>query len=149
MPPVFLDLATGAASAEISVGPSFGIQRQQTGCPLAAQVSASSVVFAINRRPAMLFDRKCICALTGAIMIASSPTPAGAESSSDALAPPGREGASDPSPSESTGKALTGKERLAGKASDDQRTNNCKVPAEKRGPKPRPDSCDHGTIGMR
>ncbi|HKA80545.1 MAG TPA: hypothetical protein VKD43_10945 [Xanthobacteraceae bacterium] len=35
----------------------------------------------------------------------------------------------------------TGKERLGGKASDEQRVDNCKVPAEQRGPKPRPDDC--------
>ncbi len=37
----------------------------------------------------------------------------------------------------------TGKERLGGKASDEQRVDNCKVPPERRGPKPRPDSCTH------
>ncbi len=31
------------------------------------------------------------------------------------------------------------KERLSDKASDEQRVNNCRVPLEKRGPKPRPD----------
>jgi hypothetical protein len=35
----------------------------------------------------------------------------------------------------------TGKERLGGKASDEQRIDNCKVPLELRGPKPRPDDC--------
>ena len=35
----------------------------------------------------------------------------------------------------------TGKERLGGKASDEQRMDNCKVPQELRGPKPRPDDC--------
>lgn len=35
----------------------------------------------------------------------------------------------------------TGKERLGKKASDNQRVNNCKVPVEKRGSKPRPDQC--------
>jgi hypothetical protein len=38
----------------------------------------------------------------------------------------------------------TGKERLGGKASDDQRTDNCNVPPDLRGPKPRPDSCGDG-----
>jgi hypothetical protein len=36
----------------------------------------------------------------------------------------------------------TGKERLSSKASDEQRVDNCKVPAELRGPKARPD-CGH------
>jgi hypothetical protein len=35
----------------------------------------------------------------------------------------------------------TAKERLGEKASDNQRINNCKVPIEKRGSKPRPDKC--------
>jgi len=33
------------------------------------------------------------------------------------------------------------KERLGDKASDEQRVNNCKVRAEERGTKPRPDTC--------
>jgi hypothetical protein len=33
----------------------------------------------------------------------------------------------------------TAKERLGGKASDEQRVDNCKVPLDLRGPKPRPD----------
>jgi hypothetical protein len=33
----------------------------------------------------------------------------------------------------------TGKERLSDKASDNQRTDNCRVPIERRGIKPRPD----------
>lgn len=43
-----------------------------------------------------------------------------------------------------TAPARTIKERLSGKASDEQRVDNCKVPVELRGPKPRPDDCrDH------
>ena len=38
----------------------------------------------------------------------------------------------------------TGKERLGGKATDEQRVDNCKVPPDLRGPKPRPDDCDDG-----
>ena len=33
------------------------------------------------------------------------------------------------------------KERLSDKASDEQRVNNCKVPADRRGSKPRPEGC--------
>jgi hypothetical protein len=36
---------------------------------------------------------------------------------------------------------LTGKERLGEKWQDEQRIDNCKVPPEKRGAKPRPDTC--------
>jgi hypothetical protein len=39
------------------------------------------------------------------------------------------------------GPTRTGKERLGGKASDEQRVDNCKVPLDQRGPTPRPDSC--------
>lgn len=42
-----------------------------------------------------------------------------------------------------TGADKTGKERLADKASDEQRVDNCKVPPDRRGPRPRPDSCAH------
>ena len=35
--------------------------------------------------------------------------------------------------------ALTLKERLSDKASDEQRIDNCRVPVEERGTKPRPD----------
>lgn len=37
----------------------------------------------------------------------------------------------------------TGKERLGGKASDEQRVDNCKVPPVLRGPKSRPDECQY------
>ncbi len=37
---------------------------------------------------------------------------------------------------------LTGKEKLAGKATDGQRVDNCKVPPHKRGAKVRPVTCD-------
>ena len=38
----------------------------------------------------------------------------------------------------------TAKERLGGKANDEQRVDNCKVPLDQRGPKPRPDECGAG-----
>jgi hypothetical protein len=43
----------------------------------------------------------------------------------------------------------TGKERLGGKASDEQRVDNCKVPPDLRGPKPRPDRCGDGIGAQR
>jgi hypothetical protein len=42
---------------------------------------------------------------------------------------------------------LTGKERLSGKAADEQRVDNCKVPLNLRGPKPRPEACSDGASG--
>lgn len=38
---------------------------------------------------------------------------------------------------------LTGKERLGPKWMDEQRIDNCKVPVDKRGSKPRPSACPH------
>jgi hypothetical protein len=38
-------------------------------------------------------------------------------------------------------KPLTGKERLGSKWMDEQRVDNCKVRIDKRGTKPRPDTC--------
>ena len=43
-----------------------------------------------------------------------------------------------PPPSGQQAAAETLKERLSDKASDEQRVNNCKVPKDRRGPKPRP-----------
>jgi ribosomal protein L27 len=38
-------------------------------------------------------------------------------------------------------KVLTGKERLGPKWTDEQRIDNCNVPVEKRGTRPRPSAC--------
>ena len=44
----------------------------------------------------------------------------------------------------------TAKERLGRKASDEQRVDNCKVPRDLRGPKPRPDECgDRASRGAK
>lgn len=43
----------------------------------------------------------------------------------------------------------TAKERLGGKATDEQRVDNCKVPPALRGPKPRPDKCDGASAGAQ
>jgi len=42
-------------------------------------------------------------------------------------------------------KVLTGKERLGPKWTDEQRIDNCNVPVEKRGTKPRPSACAQAT----
>jgi hypothetical protein len=42
---------------------------------------------------------------------------------------------------------LTGKERLGPKWTDEQRIDNCKVPADKRGTKPRSSACPHIPTG--
>ena len=46
-----------------------------------------------------------------------------------------------PAPREAIGPVRTGKERLGNKWSDEQRLDNCKVPPDKRGSKPRRDAC--------
>jgi hypothetical protein len=74
---------------------------------------------------------------------------ASAESPNDSSVPHSRDNASGPSSSAPIGAVLTGKERWGDKASDDQRIDNCNVPATKRGTKPRPDSCDHQNTNMR
>jgi hypothetical protein len=48
-----------------------------------------------------------------------------------------------------TAPVRTAKERLSGKAADEQRIDNCKVPLELRGPKPRPDDCASGAPEAR
>ena len=45
------------------------------------------------------------------------------------------------------GISLTGKERLGRKWMDEQRIDNCKVPLNKRGTKPRPSACPHVPTG--
>ncbi|MBR0896646.1 hypothetical protein JQ616_16910 [Bradyrhizobium tropiciagri] len=40
-------------------------------------------------------------------------------------------------------RTLTGKERLGRKWTDEQRIDNCNVPPDKRGTKPRPSACSH------
>jgi hypothetical protein len=42
---------------------------------------------------------------------------------------------------------LTGKERLGKKWMDEQRIDNCKVPVDKRGTKPRPSTCPRVPMG--
>jgi hypothetical protein len=42
---------------------------------------------------------------------------------------------------------LTGKERLGKKWMDEQRIDNCKVPIDKRGIKPRPSACPQDPTG--
>jgi hypothetical protein len=42
---------------------------------------------------------------------------------------------------------LTGKERLGRKWTDEQRIDNCHVPIEKRGTRPRPSACTRTSTG--
>ena len=47
----------------------------------------------------------------------------------------------------STSPSLTGKERLGRKWMDEQRINNCNVPIDKWGARPRPSTCAHIPTG--
>ena len=49
--------------------------------------------------------------------------------------------------SDETPASLTGKERLGRKWMDEQRVDNCNVPPDKRGTRPRPASCAPVTAG--
>lgn len=51
-------------------------------------------------------------------------------------APPAASPASAP-------RILTGKERLGPKWTDEQRIDNCNVPLDRRGTRPRPDACEN------
>lgn len=54
-----------------------------------------------------------------------------------------------PTPSAATDmpSSLTGKERLGRKWMDEQRIDNCNVPIDKRGTRPRPIACTHVPTG--
>jgi hypothetical protein len=58
-----------------------------------------------------------------------------------ALAQDGNGGPARNLTSETPRSGLTGKERLGPKWTDEQRIDNCHVPFDKRGSKPRPDRC--------
>jgi hypothetical protein len=74
------------------------------------------------------------------IALASAPCDAGAQ----AIPSPAAVHGNVVSPSHESGQ-FTAKERLGEKWQDEQRIDNCKVPPDKRGTKPRPDTCVRGT----
>jgi hypothetical protein len=57
-----------------------------------------------------------------------------------------RVGQPPPNPAASSG-TQTGKERLGRKWMDEQRIDNCNVPIDKRGMRPRPSACRHVPTG--
>jgi hypothetical protein len=58
-----------------------------------------------------------------------------------ALAQDGKRGLTGGTSAEPARPVLTGKERLGRKWTDEQRIDNCRVPIDKRGSKPRPSAC--------
>jgi hypothetical protein len=79
-------------------------------------------------------------ALTAAVL---APVAVGAQTISPTNAPESTGAATPPNGAAQ----FTGKERLGEKWKDEQRIDNCKVPPDKRGTKPRPDSCAHAPSG--
>jgi hypothetical protein len=55
--------------------------------------------------------------------------------------------AASPASTQQSPATLTGKERLGRKWMDEQRIDNCNVPADKRGNRPRPNACAHTPTG--
>ena len=58
-----------------------------------------------------------------------------------------RPGPSTPNAATNLPSSLTGKERLGRKWMDEQRIDNCNVPIDKRGTRPRPSTCLHVPTG--
>lgn len=82
-----------------------------------------------------------LAGLAAAAALAVLPV-AGAQSQSAAVQQQTTGQAGDATPSNPSG-PLTGKERLGRKWSDEQRLDNCNVPIDKRGTRPRPSECVH------
>ena len=72
-----------------------------------------------------------VAALAASAAVAHAQPSAGASGDASAQAATAQPG----------GPVRTSKERLGEKWSDEQRVDNCKVPPDKRGPKPRPENC--------
>jgi hypothetical protein len=82
------------------------------------------------------------------LLVIAALAPAGAQERKPpapaAAAPPRAEAAAP-----AKARALSGKERLSEKWTDEQRVDNCKVPPEKRGSTPRPDACPSAPTASR
>ena len=79
--------------------------------------------------------RSLFCVTFGTFLAVYLALPAGAQDSSR-LEQPTPESRLSPA-------TLTGKERLGRKWMDEQRIDNCNVPIDKRGSRPRPSVCPH------
>ena len=94
-----------------------------------------AVMLALGRRSALI--------ISIVIGVSSSALAQGQPAASDHAAGPSAVTGQPASPPE----VLTGKERLGEKWKDEQRIDNCNVPLDKRGPKPRPDTCPGAPAG--
>jgi hypothetical protein len=81
----------------------------------------------------------CLAAASAALFLGPIAVEASSPPSANAAVTPQPATPQPATPQPATPK--TGKERLSDKASDEQRVDNCKVPLERRGNKPRPSDC--------
>jgi hypothetical protein len=87
--------------------------------------------------PMHMFKRACILALAASIASSSAFTQNAPPAIEGGAITPNAQTLSSPHPPAS----LTGKERLGEKWKDEQRIDNCNVPLDKRGAKPRLATC--------
>jgi hypothetical protein len=80
--------------------------------------------------------RSLFTALLGSLLITGFALPASAQNTRLA-----------PAATTNLPATLTGKERLGRKWMDEQRIDNCNVPIDKRGARPRPSTCSHVPTG--
>jgi hypothetical protein len=91
------------------------------------------------------FARHSLTATLLLVIAAAAPATAQEQKpAAPAAAPPQAE-----APAPAKARALSGKERLSEKWTDEQRVDNCKVPPGKRGPTPRPDACPSAPTASR
>ncbi|MGH6906100.1 MAG: hypothetical protein ACREIR_25555, partial [Geminicoccaceae bacterium] len=126
---------------------SSGATRQPRGGALGIVGAMAKPLSASGRDPRAAGRRRTkgatLRVLTGlAAIVLATPGPALAGGASGQAAQ-----AQDTSQDAQSAPVRTAKERLSSKAADEQRVDNCKVPLERRGPKPRPDDCGAGMPG--
>jgi hypothetical protein len=83
---------------------------------------------------------RCIGLLTSLLTVIVALSASAQDRQPDPVAPSAALPANMPS-------LLTGKERLGPKWMDEQRIDNCKVPIDKRGTRPRSSTCPHLPVG--
>ena len=90
--------------------------------------------------------RYALTAITLIALTALSPAQGQEKKTPDPATAPAAQSAA---PAAKRAPALSGKERLSEKWTDEQRVDNCKVPLDKRGSTPRPDTCPSAPTASR
>jgi hypothetical protein len=83
------------------------------------------------------------------LLVIAALAPADGQEQKPAAPPSAPPAQADAAPAAKRLPALSGKERLSEKWTDEQRVDNCKVPPEKRGNTPRPDACPSAPTASR